>query len=78
MFECYGCNTEYEDEKVATKCCTTSTPYPDGDIRLPRKLGRPWMKGHFCPNVTHGGQSWSIMLKVDEKCPMCEYTYKPR
>lgn len=79
MYECYGCNEKYEDEEVATACCTKAREFPDGDFSLPRKLSiKPAGKSHHCPNVTHGNKSWSVMLQPEEQCPMCDYVYRPR
>jgi hypothetical protein len=81
MYECRACHKEYEDEDKAKECCTNDIYDEDGELyRLSRKSGsgRPYLKGHYCSNVTHGNRRWSIMLKVEEKCPMCDYTYRPR
>jgi hypothetical protein len=79
MFECWGCHKVYEVEEEAIKCCTEVIEYDDGDFILPRKLGgKPYAKTHNCPNVKHGDKSWSVLLGVDEKCPMCDYAYRAR
>lgn len=77
---CHGCGKEYSEheEEKAKKCCTQIIEFDDGDFLLPRKYGTPVARSHYCPNVTHGGKSWSVMLEVDENCPMCDYVYRPR
>lgn len=79
MYECYGCHKEYENEEEAKKCCTEIVYFDEYNFRLPRKMSRkPCSKLHSCPNVTHGDKQWHAWLEVDEKCPMCDYTYRPR
>jgi len=80
MFECFVCNKKYTDEQIAINCCTQIREFDDGDWLLPAKCNgiKPVLKQHRCPNVTHGNKTWVVWLKVDEKCPMCDYVYRPR
>lgn len=78
MYECFACHQEYEKEEKAKNCCTQIRYFDDGDWALPRKIGKPFMTTHHCPNVTFGEKSWMVHLKVDEKCPMCDYVWRPR
>ena len=79
MFECFGCHRKYDLEKEAVECCTyTWEDDSDDEYFQLGKYGTPVARTHFCPNVMHGGKNWSVMLKVEEKCPMCEYVYRPR
>ena len=79
MYECSYCGKVYKNEQEAIDCCSKDIRYEDGDFKLSPKCGmRPISKTHHCPNMDLDGKSWSTMLKVDEKCPMCNYVYRPR
>lgn len=82
MYECYACNKEYIIEEKAKTCCTETIKYKydDGDFAFPRKSLSvvPSSRTHCCPNVQHGDKSWLVWLKPEEKCPMCDYVWRPR
>ena len=80
MYECFVCHKKYKNEYDAKDCCTWSTEFDDGDYLLSRKQSRskPVARQHICPNINHGNKKWIVWLNVDEKCPMCDFIYRPR
>ena len=78
MFECFNCYKEYDKEDDAKKCCDKSS-CEDGEIYISPKCGRqPGKITHYCLNVNHGNKDWFTWLEPEEKCPECDYVYRPR